>query len=313
MTKEPGINKVAVIGAGLMGFGIGVDFARAGYEVTLWNTKAETSKQAMERARTALDRMVEAKVTTKSEANAAYARLHPTTDMTQAAKGADYVIESVLEQLKVKHEVYRRLDELCPPPAILASNSSGIMPTTLATVCTHPERLLIAHYFQPPHFLPIVEILGGEKTSKETIDRTFSILSKMRKKPVILRKELPGFAGNRIQRVIGEMCSSLVEDGVCSPEEVDDIIMYGFGRRMTNTGFFLRNDLIGLDLGYDAAIARGQKPIKVVVEHYKRGELGVKTGKGFYTWTPESVEALHRRQDMDLLRLMKRDYEEGRL
>jgi len=313
MQKEPDINKVAVIGAGLMGFGLGVDFARAGYEVAMWNTKEDSSRQAMKRSRIALDRMVEAQVISKMEADAAYARLHPTTDMDEAATGADYVIESVLEQIKVKHDVYRRLDKICPPPAILASNSSGIMPTIIAEAATHPERVLITHYFQPPHLLPLVEIVGGEKTSKEVIDRTFRILTKMRKKPVVLRKELPAFAGNRIQRVIGVECSYLVENEVCSPEDVDTIIMYGFGRRMFNTGYFMRCDLIGLDLLYDTAMARGQKPLQVVEEHYSKGELGAKTGKGFYDWTSESEEALHRRQDMDLLRFLKRDYDEGLL
>jgi 3-hydroxybutyryl-CoA dehydrogenase len=313
MQREPDVNKVAVIGAGLMGFGIGVDFARAGYDVALWNTREETSKQAQERSRTALSRMVEAEVMTRAEADAALARMHFTTDMDLAAKGADYVIESVLEQIKVKHDVFRRLDELCPPPAILASNSSGIMPTVIAEAVTRPERVLITHYFQPPHLLPLVEIVGGKQTSKETVERTFRILTKMRKKPIVIRKELPAFAGNRIQRAIAEECGYLVENEVCSPEEVDAIIMYSFGRRMFNTGIFIRYDLIGLDFIYDAATARGQKPLKVVEEHRMRGELGVKTGRGIYPWTPESIEALQRRQDMDLLSFLKRDYEEGLL
>ena len=309
--KVEGINKVAVIGAGLMGFGIGVDFARAGYEVALWNTSEATSKQAMSRARTALDRMVEAELITPAEADAAYARLKPTTDMAQAATGADYVSESVLERLDLKKEVFARLDEMCPPPALLTTNTSGIMPTAIATATTHPERVVVAHYFQPPHLLPLVEILGGEKTSQETIDTTFRVLSKMRKKPVILRRELPAFAGNRIQRLIGEEANALVENGVCSPEEVDTIIMMGFGRRMATTGYFTRVDLIGLDLSYDAAIARGQTPPRAIVERVERGDLGAKTGKGFYEWSPEKAEAMHRRLDMELLRMMKRDYEEG--
>ncbi len=309
--KEAGINKVAIIGAGLMGFGIGVDFARAGYDVALWNTSQATSQKAMTRARAALDRMVEAQFIAPGEADAAHARLRPTTDMTDAATGADYVVESVLEQLVVKQDVFRQLDNICPASSILATNSSGLSPTAIATATRYPERVVVTHYFQPPHLVPLVEIVGGEKTSRETKDTAFRVLAKMRKKPVAIAKEFPGYAGNRIQFAIGTEAMWLVENGVCSPETVDIIIKMGFGRRMATTGYFDRMDFIGLDLLHDVLSGQGRPVPEPLAHHVKQGEFGVKTGKGFYEWTPEAVEALERGQDMALLAMLKQDYEEG--
>lgn len=294
-----------------MGFGIGVDFARAGYDVTLWNTSPTTSQQAMTRVKKALNRMVEAEFITRDEADSAYAHLQPTTDMTEAAVGADYVVESVLEQLPLKQDVFRQLDVICPPPAILATNTSGLSPTAIATATTHPERVVATHYFQPPHLIPLVEIVGGEKTSNQTVETAFRVLTRMRKKPVKLLKETPGFAGNAIQNGIGMMAIRLVENGVCAPEMVDTIITMGFGRRMRMTGYFNRIDLIGLDLVADIVTAQGLKPPRLIAEHVEHSELGAKTGKGFYAWTPESAEAFNYRQEMELLRLLKQDYEEG--
>jgi 3-hydroxyacyl-CoA dehydrogenase len=314
MEKMEGINKVAVIGAGLMGFGIGVDFARAGYETWLYNTREETSLQSMRRARKALDRFVEAKMMATAQADQAYTRLHPTTDMAEAAGHADYLSESVLESLSLKRKVFAELDRLCPPPAILTTNSSRFTTTSIVSDndIRHPERCCVAHYFQPPHFLPLVEVVGGEKTSKETIERTVRILSKMHKKPVVIPVELPGHAGNRIQGAIGREIMYLIDNQVCTPQMIDDIIMYSFGRRMVNTGWFIRNDLIGLDFSYNTAKAAGREPWEPFKERVERGELGMKSGKGFYDW-PDFGEALQRKQDMDLIQLLKRDVEEGKI
>lgn len=312
MQKVDGINKVAVIGAGLMGFGIGLDFARAGYETWLYSTRDETARLSMSRARTALDLFVEAGIMTTAEADAAHARLHPTTNMEEAAKGADYVSESVLESLSLKREIFEQLDRICPPPALLTSNTSSFTTTSLVGNLQHPERCCVAHYFQPPHFMPLVEVVAGQKTSPETIDRTFDILTKLRKKPVVIRVELPRHAGNRIQNGIALEARQLVDSGACTPQMVDDIIKYSFGRRMANTGYFIRTDLIGYANTLASSRDRGEEiwgPLKEIVE---QGHTGMRSGKGFYDW-PDHGEAIQRKQDRELLRWLKEDYETGRL
>jgi 3-hydroxybutyryl-CoA dehydrogenase len=314
MEKIEGINKVAIIGAGLMGYGIGVDFVRAGYETWLFNTREETSRQSMERARKALDLFVEAGMMTAAEADTAFGLFHPTTRFEEACDGADYVSESVLESRALKRNVFADMDRLCPPSAILTTNSSNFTTTSIVTDndIKHPERCCVAHYFQPPHLLPLVEVVGGEKTSPETIQRTCQILSGIQKKPVVIPVEVRSHAGNRIQGAIAREIMYLIDNKICTPEMVDEIIMYGFGRRMVNTGYFIRNDLIGLDFTYNAAKAAGREPWGPIKERVERGELGMKSGKGFYEW-PDRGEALQKRQDMDLLRILKRDIEEGKL
>jgi len=309
--KEPGIERVAIIGAGLMGLGIGVEFARFGYEVNLFNTSEASSKKAMERSREDLDLMVETELISRLESEAAYRRLHPTTDIVQAVKNADYVVESVLEVLSLKQDIFARLDELCPPTVVLATNTSGFTVTAVASKTRHPERILATHYFQPPHFIPLVEVVGGKKTEKWAIELATRVLHGLRKKVAVINIELPRFVGNRIQGVIGREIESLVDQNVCSPELIDDIISFGFGRRMAYTGYFKRMDIIGLDFVYTMAKERGQQPWRPIAERVERGELGMKTGKGFYEWTGESTKKLHRHVNMELIRLMKQDMASG--
>ena len=251
---------------------------------------------------------------TAAEADNAYACLHPTTSMEKASEGADYVSESVMESRSLKRKIFADLDRLCPPRAILTTNTSNFTTTSIVkdNEIRYPERCCVAHYFQPPHFLPLVEVVGGEKTSKETLDRTCQILSKMHKKPVVIPVEVPAHAGNRIQGAIGREIRYLIDNKICTPEMIDDIIMYSFGRRMVNTGWFIRNDLIGLDFTYNVAKAANREPWEPFKERVERGELGMKSGKGFYEW-PDFGEAVKKRQDMDLLRYLKRDIEEGKL
>ena len=314
MEKVDGINKVAIIGAGLMGFGIGVDFAKAGYDTWLFNTREETSCQAMENAKQAMDLFVKGEMLTQDEADAAYARLHPTTDMAEACKDADYVSESALENLSLKQRIFADLDRLCPKTAILTTNSSSFTTTIIVgdNDVKHPERCCVAHYFQPAHLLPLVEVVGGEKTDPAVLDKTCEILTRMHKKAVRIPVEVPAHAGNRLQGALGREITSLVEKSVCTPEMIDDIIMYSFGRRMMNTGWFIRNDLIGLDFSYNAAKGAGREPWAPFKERVERGDLGMKTGRGFYDW-PDFGKAVQKRQEMDLLYLLKRDIEDGKI
>ena len=309
--KEEGIERVAVIGAGLMGLGIGVEFARFGYPVSLYNTREATSQQAMTMAKEDLDLMVETRLITAEEAKATYQRLRPTTDLIEAASGADYVVESVLEQLSLKQEVFAQLDEICPPPAILATNTSGLMVTDIAARAKHPERILATHYFQPPHFVPLVEVVRGEKTERGVMELVARVLRGLRKKVVVMDIELSGFAGNRIQRAIGREIQSLVDQGVATPQIIDDIISFGFGRRMAYTGYFKRLDLIGLDFIYTAVKERGEEPWGPIAERVARGELGVKSGRGFYDWPGDAAKQLHRKVNTELIRLMQQDMANG--
>ncbi len=309
--KEAGIKRVAVIGAGLMGLGVGVEVARFGYPVSLYNTTKATSEQAMARAGEDLDLMVETELITAKEAKAALGRLHPTIKLEEAASGVDYVVEAVLELLPLKQKIFAQLDEICPPPAVLATNTSGLKVTDIASVVKHPERVLATHYFHPPHFVPLVEVVGGQKTDRKVIELAARVLHGLRKKVVIIDMELPGFIGNRLQGYLSREIHSLVDRGAATPAMIDDIISYGFGRRMAYTGYFKRMDMIGLDLSADVARGHGQEPWGPIAERVDRGDLGVKSGKGFYDWPGDTAKQLHRRLNMELIRLMKQDMADG--
>lgn len=312
MTKDD-IKQVAVIGAGLMGFGVALEYARFGHDVSIYNTSEETSKTAMAQIRAALDLMAETELITTEEADGAFNRIRPFTAIAEAAKGADFVVESVLELLDLKKEVFAQLDEICPPPTILATNTSGFRVSDIATATKNPERVVATHYFQPPHFVPLAEVVPGDNTDPNTVRITADLLRGLRKKVAVIEVEMPAFVGNRIQGAIGREIQSLIDLGVCTPETIDDVISYGFGRRMAYTGYFKRLDLIGLDFIYTASKGRGIDPWKPIAERVERGELGMKTGKGFYDWPGDTAAQLHRKQNTELIRLMKKDMEEGNI
>jgi 3-hydroxybutyryl-CoA dehydrogenase len=311
--KVEDIKQVAVIGAGLMGFGIAIEYARFGYNVSIYNTSKASSDKAMDLSREALDLMVETELITDMNARDSMDRITPYTDIEKAAAGADFVVESVLELLDLKQEVFAILDRVCPPSVILATNTSGIRVTKIAAAVKHPERVVATHYFQPPHFVPLVEVVAGEKTDPDVVDITARLLRGLRKRVAIIDVEIPSFVGNRIQGAISREVQSLVDKGVCSPETIDDVISYGFGRRMAYTGVFARWDLIGLDFLYSTSKGRGLEPWGPVAERVERGNLGMKSGKGFYDWPDEKIKATHRRLNTELIRLMKQDMEAGNI
>jgi 3-hydroxybutyryl-CoA dehydrogenase len=263
--------------------------------------------------REALDLMKETELITSDESEKSYHRIRPFTDIQDAATGADWVVESVVEVLDLKKDIFSRLDQICPPPAILATNTSGFRVTDIAEATKHPERVLATHYFQPPHFVPLVEVVPGRSTDQTIIDRTAKILQGMRKRVAVLNVDIPGFVGNRIQGVIAREIQSLVDKGVCTPETIDDVISFGFGRRMAYTAHFKRLDLIGLDFIDTMSRERGFELWKPIADRVKRGELGMKSGKGFYPWPDDRGKQFHRWMNRELIRLMKQDMSEGRI
>lgn len=307
------IKRISVIGAGMMGFGIALDFARFEYDVSIYNTHEESSRKALANVRESLDLMVETELISSDEALATFGRIQPFTRIENAVAGADFVVESVLEVLDLKRDVFARLDQLCPVSTILATNSSGFRISEMTAFIKHPERVVATHYFQPPHLIPLVEVVAGEKSDQRVVRQTVNLLRGLRKRVALLNVEIRGLVGNRLQGVMEREIQSLIDKGVCSPETIDDVISFGFGRRMAYTGYFTQRDLIGLDLLYTMAKNRGQKPWKEIKDRVERGDLGVKTGKGFYDWSEKSETEIKRRTYGELIRLMKQDMAAGKI
>jgi 3-hydroxybutyryl-CoA dehydrogenase len=235
--------------------------------------------------------------------------IHCSTQLEEAVWSADIVFEAVLENLELKQQLFQRLDDLCPEHTILASNTSTILPSKLASVTQRPDRVLVTHYYNPPYLLPLVEVVRGKETSDETVDAIVALLNHIGKKPAVIWKEVPGFIGNRLQVALAREALSIVQNGIASPQDVDTVIRHSFGRRLAVAGLFEVFDIAG----WDTCLAIGSylmpeidsslDTISLMKEKVEAGELGVKAEKGFYEWTPESVESLKNRIAQALIKI----------
>lgn len=295
------MQRIAVIGAGLMGHGIALELAAHGYDVALHDRDPAMLERARGSIAEGLAQLAEIGRITPDAAAEAPTRIAMGTNARAAVEHADLVIEAVSEDLELKRGLFRDLDAWAPPHAILASNSSSFMPSLLAAATRRPGRVLVAHYFNPPHLLPLVELVRGEETSDATIETMRALYRGIGKRPAVVQREAPGFVGNRLQMALLREALAIVEAGIATPEDVDTIITSSFGRRLAVAGVFEVFEAAGWDLTLAVAeqlfpaIDRSTEPPRSLRAKVARGELGLKAGKGFYEWTPEEGEALRRR------------------
>lgn len=313
--SEKKIERVAVVGSGLMGSGIGLEFARFGYQVALYDITEEILKKALQRVREDLDLMVETELVSDEVAKATLDRMRTTTELADALSGADHVVEAAPENLSLKQKLFAELDELCPEHVSLATNSSALrVEDCAARAKNHPERILITHYWQPPHFMPLVEVISGKRTNPAVRERVAELLRSMRKKVVVQELERttpPAGWGNALQHIIRSRAEQLIDEGGCTPYVIDSLIRFGFGRRMAYTASYIQQDLIGLDFYYNTEKARGMEPRSPLKEMVERGDLGMKSGKGYYNWPGDTAKQFIRNFNLELIRMMKMDMEKG--
>ncbi|MBW1683178.1 MAG: 3-hydroxyacyl-CoA dehydrogenase family protein [Deltaproteobacteria bacterium] len=289
--KVEDIKNIAVIGAGNMGHQISLLCAIHGYKTVCTDINEEILKKAEAFADKYLPGRVEKGKLTEEQARAARANITFTSSLEEAVKDADYVIEAVLEVLDLKRKIFKDLDKLTPPHAILATNSSAIVSSRIADVTSRPEKVLNLHFFNPALVMKLVEVVQGPHVSDETALVSFALCEKLDKVPVHLKKEVEGFLLNRIFAAITREALWLLEMGVASFEDIDKAQVFGAGHPM---GTFRLMDLTGIDLTYimgmEAFRATGDRsllPSPSVVEKYVKGEYGQKTGKGWYDYTQE--------------------------
>lgn len=301
------VKRIAIIGAGTMGHGIAQEFAQAGYDTRLVDRSTELLTAAQAAMRRNLDLLAGAGLVDRRDIEAILARVSPTTVLIDALSDVDIVIEAVFEDLALKQDLFRQFDALCPGHTLLASNSSSIMPSQLVPSARRAPRVLVAHYFNPPYLLPLVEVVKGPETSDVSALLTRDLLRSIGKQPVIVQKEAPGFIANRLQVALYREAFSLVEHGFATPAEVDTVVRTSFGRRLAFAGPYELADLSGLD-GASAVqallipqIESSRVVSRVLTETEARGDYGVKTGRGFYEWTPAGADALRRRIALGLI------------
>ncbi|MBK5959608.1 3-hydroxyacyl-CoA dehydrogenase [Rhodoplanes elegans] len=285
--------RIAVIGAGMMGHGIAQVFALAGHSVTITDAHAPTLASALSR--------VEANLIDLGEDVSAVRRIRPVESLAEAVRDADFVVEAASENLELKRKLFAEVEAAAPAGAVLASNTSVIPITEIMRNLTRRERAVGTHWWNPPFLVPLVEVIGTEWTSDATIAFTMALHEGAGKTPVHVKKDVPGFVGNRLQHALWREAVSLVEHGICDAETVDTVIKASFGRRLAVLGPLENADLVGTDLTLAIhqtvlpAIEARPGPSPYLETLVKEGRLGMKSGEGFRRWTPEEQAALKKR------------------
>ncbi|BBO61226.1 3-hydroxyacyl-CoA dehydrogenase family protein [Serratia marcescens] len=291
----------AVLGAGLMGVGIATHFIRHGHEVLLYDPDPQRLAEAPAVASGILAELSDVGQFDRDERDAALARLRVTGDLNDVAR-ARLLIEAIPERLELKHALYEQLEGLIADDAVIASNTSGLPPDELAARMTHPQRLLIAHFWHPPHLIPLVEIVPGSTTDPRHLAAVQALLGGMALEAVLLERAAPGFVGNRLQFAVLREALHIVHSGIASAEVVDQVMRASLGRRYAMVGPLEAADMTGLATVADIArhlfpeLATGDEMMALVEQRLQRGDSGQRSGRGFYLWDEARRERIQRRR-----------------
>jgi 3-hydroxyacyl-CoA dehydrogenase len=302
------VNKVAVIGAGTMGPGLAQVFACAGRQVSLYSRSEGTLEKAMSVAAANMQTFVAHGLLEDDEAASALARITPTQSVSEAGAGADLIIESIAENLEAKRVVFGQLDEACPEHTIFTSNTSYLNIYEVVPERRLP-RTVIAHWFAPPQIIPLVEVVKGEQTSDATVALVVDLLKKVDRVPVVMEKFVPGFCINRFLRIIGREVFFLLDNGYMTAEQLDLAVKASIIPRAMVLGFVQRYDFTGLDLSLNNLQNSDflEPPIdnspSSLVEHVEKGELGVKSGKGFFDYSDRDLREVLKTRDDALIEI----------
>ncbi len=285
--------KIGVVGGGLMGHGIAYLFAAAGYPVGLFEPSADIRASLPKRLQALVDLFGDDAVLLK--------RIETHDRMAAAIQDATFVFEAAPEKLPLKQQIFAELESVVAPDTILASNSSAIPSTEIGRYLTHRERVVGTHFWNPPHLVPLVEVIQNEKTSDAVLRATMDVLRDAGKVPVHVRLDIPGFIGNRLQHAMKREAFALVAAGVCDAETVDTVVKEGFGARTAVLGPMEQSDLVGLDLALDIAevlyqhLDRTAHAPDILREKLKAGKLGMKSGEGLRKWGPGEADKVRAR------------------
>ena len=289
--KTDDVKRILVVGAGQMGAQIAMQSALHGYALTLNDLSMDLLQKGMAGNRKQLERRVQKGQMTKDQMEEAIARVRLEPDLEKAGRDADFVIEAIVERLEPKRECFAKLDRVCPPHAILATNSSTLMNSQIASATRRPDKCVNMHYFYPPLVMKLVEVVKGQATSEETVEITAEVARRSGRDAVVLRRELPGFLVNRILRALVREAYYCLDQGVANHADIDKAVELGLNHPL---GPFKLGDLSGLDIGYNARLETyevtkdpNDKPPRELEKRVKRGDLGRKTGRGFYDYSTD--------------------------
>ena len=302
------IKKIVIVGAGTMGSSMAQIYAKYFDNVVLYNHREETLKKAEENINNNVKTLVDTNNMTQKEADKLLSALSFTTSM-DCFKDCDFIAENIVENINVKHEFYKQLSEIVKDDTIITTNTSGLSINEIAKSVKKPERFMGMHWFNPPHLVPLIEIIKGDATSDEVAKQVYDFSLVIEKKPVIVNKDGAGFAANRLQFAILREALDLVDKGVISAEGIDDVMKYGLGFRYACLGPLEVSDFGGLDTFYHISeylvqdLCAAKEPPKLLKEHFEAGEYGVKSEKGFYDYSNGKAKEATNARDEKFLKL----------
>jgi 3-hydroxybutyryl-CoA dehydrogenase len=305
------IKNISVIGAGIMGHGIAQTFALGRYDVILNDINNEILQKAFQQIRSNLDTFVEFGIITQEVAKEALRKIKTTTDFMEAVKEPDLIVEALPEIIDLKKQFFKDLDRYCPSHTIIASNTSGLSLTEMTSEFRRKEQVVIAHWWNPPHIIPVVEIVRGKYTSDKTMDLVYQVLTAIGKKPVRILRETLGFLGNRLQFALYREVLACLKEGIASAEDIDTTVKGSFGFRMPTIGPLETSDFGGLDTFLYITeylfkdLDRSVEPPEILKEKVKQEKLGVKTGEGFFLYPPGKKEERIKERDRQFLQRLK--------
>ena len=306
---SPVFSTASVIGSGLMGTGIAAVFAAAKMKVTLIDTDQKRLDESKDKIRGIATELLSAELSEENPETVA-ARVVCASDL-EACRESELILEAIFENLEAKHALYARLEQIVSASTIIGSNTSGLLPSELCRPFHHPERFLVVHFWNPPHAIPLVEVVPNPATKADVADLVLKFLRSINSDPVLVAKEIPGFIGNRLQYAVLREALAIVRSGAATPEAVDTAMKASLGPRYSVVGPIESADLGGLDTFFTIAsylmplLAKDEDVLQLMKEKVAAGKSGPRSGEGFYPWPEERVAAVIAHRNRALLQHRK--------
>lgn len=305
--------KMTIVGAGAMGHSIAIAAAWSGRDSVILGINQKDIEKAEQGIEKKISVLLENDLISHTDKQDMYNRISFTTSLERSVEEASFIIEAIPEDLSLKQDLFKTLDVLCLQDVILASTTSGLSPTQIAGKTKNPERTIVTHFWNPAHLVPLVEVVRGENTSNQTVERTIDLMKKMRKKPVEVKKDIPGFIVNRLQFALFREAQYILDQGAATKEDIDSAVMNSIARRLPETGIFLSADMGGLDV-YEAISRYLFKELSAAEQSYEKmkglieqGAYGAKAGKGFYEWSEDDIYKVNKNREKCLIDFLKKD------
>lgn len=307
------MEQISILGCGTMGHSIALSAAWAGQTVKVYGINEQDLVNANKGLNNKLKVMVANGLFDEEQEKRINSSIVFSTSLEEVIADSTFIIEVIPEVLELKKDLYKRLESLVEKEAVIASNTSGFMPSLLSAEMNFPNRFVVTHFWNPGHLIPLVEVVKGDKTDEATVERAMAVIESMNKKPILLQKELPGFIGNRLQYALFREAQALLDSGAATKEDIDAAVTYSIGRRLPVTGPLMTADMGGLDVFSAISnylfedLATDKRSGETLTKLVEEKKFGDKSGKGFYEWEAEISEKINEEREQTLIHFLKND------